>query len=147
MKDECPRGFDQRLISGYIDGELFQQDEQRVRLHLEGCSTCGKLAQELQTLREVTMATKFVVPTDDQWREAPRSAGSRLFRGLGFVLVGIWLAATLAFAGWELATGPAQPLEKLLVFGGGLGIGLLFLSVLLDRIRSARTDRYKGVER
>jgi anti-sigma factor RsiW len=147
MKDECPRGFDQRLISGYIDGELFQQDEQLVRLHLEGCSTCGKLAQELKALREVTMATKFVVPTDDQWREAPRSAGSRLARRLGFVLVAIWLVAMLAFAGWELATGPAQPLEKLMVFGGSLGIGLLFVSVLLDRVRSARTDRYKGVER
>jgi len=147
MKDECPQGFDQRLISGFIDGELFQQDEQRVRLHLEGCPACGELAQELQTLREVTMATKFVVPTDDQWREAPRSAGSRWARGLGFVLVVIWMVAMLAFAGWELATGPAQPFEKAMVFGGGLGIGLLFVSVLLDRIRTARTDRYKGVER
>jgi len=38
-------------------------------------------------------------------------------------------------------------LEKLLIFGGLTAFGLLFLSVLIDRIKAARTDRYWGVEK
>ena len=43
---------------------------------------------------------------------------------------------------------PSEPLfEKILVFGLFLGIALLFLSVLSERIRESRTDRYKGVQK
>jgi predicted anti-sigma-YlaC factor YlaD len=147
MTQGCPQGFERRLLSGFLDRELTQQDEQRVRLHAEACASCRRLLQELQTLREVTMGTQFEEPTDEQWREAPRSPGSRVARGMGWTLVVAWLIACVAFAGWEVVTSPARPIEKLLMFCGGLGIGLLFLSVLLDRIRGARSDRYKGVER
>jgi hypothetical protein len=38
-------------------------------------------------------------------------------------------------------------LEKTLIFGGLAAFGLIFLSVLLDRIKTARTDRYREVEK
>ena len=37
--------------------------------------------------------------------------------------------------------------ERLLVFGGLSALALLFCSVVLDRIASARTDPYREVER
>jgi hypothetical protein len=34
-----------------------------------------------------------------------------------------------------------------LVVSGLAGLGLLFVSVLLDRLRSAKTDRYRRVDK
>lgn len=36
---------------------------------------------------------------------------------------------------------------KLVVFGGWTGFGLLFLGVLLDRLKAMKTDRYREVEK
>ena len=42
--------FDEALLSGYLDSELTQGDEQRVRLHLEGCAACKSEIEELRKL-------------------------------------------------------------------------------------------------
>ena len=38
------------LLSGYIDGELTQQQAQRVRIHCERCDAC---TEELERLEEL----------------------------------------------------------------------------------------------
>lgn len=143
----CGRSFPEELISGYLDGALTQTDEQRVRLHLEDCSACRALYDELASLRETTMKTRFVLPADDQWDERPRGAVSRIFRGTGWVLTVAWLVAVAAFAAWQLATGPANALEKLTVFAGVAAVAVLFLSVLIDRLRALPGDRYRRVDK
>lgn len=147
MTDRCPTSFDQSLISGHLDGELTQAAEQRVRLHLEECSHCRALFDELQTMREAAMSTRFVEPSDDQWDERPHGFSSRLSRTLGWLLTAVWLVVVAGFGLWHLWQSPEGLFEKLLVFGGLTAFGLLFLSVLIDRISSARTDRYRGVEK
>ena len=93
------------------------------------------------------MTTDFPVPTDDEWREAPRSVGSSWARRLGWILVVVWILG----AGWlaieAFVEGSAAWYEKALIgalFGGGL---LLLVSVLLDRLKALKTDRYGGVEK
>ena len=143
----CPKNFDQSLISGYLDRELTQAAEQRVRVHLEDCAACRALYEELATLREATMTTTFKEPDDSQWDERPRSLGSGLSRGLGWMIAILWLALTAGYGLWAAWTGTENLVEKLLVFGGVAGFALLFLSVLLDRIRASRSDRYREVQR
>lgn len=147
MNTPCHRTFEEALLSGFVDGELTQADEQRVRLHLEDCPRCRGLVRELQELREVAMASKFSEPNPTEWGELPRGRASTLFRSLGWVLLAVWTAATAAYAVWQVAAGPEGLAVKVLVFGGVAGLVLLLVSVLLDRLRAARTDRYKGVQR
>ena len=146
-EDRCPRGLPEELLSGYLDRALSQGRSQRVRLHLEDCDHCRRLYDEMQELREVTMSTRFVVPPDDQWREVPRSSTSRFLRGTGWLLVLVWLAAAGAYGLWLLITAPGHAWEKAFVFTGLSGAGMLFLSILLDRLKVLKTDRYRGVER
>ena len=40
------------LLSGFVDGELTQQDRQRVSLHCETCDQCRENLADLQALRE-----------------------------------------------------------------------------------------------
>jgi anti-sigma factor RsiW len=143
----CGRRFPEEQISGYLDGALTQAEEQRVRLHLEDCAACRALHDELATLRETTMKTRFVLPADDQWDERPRGGWSRLFRGTGWTLTVAWIAAVALFAAWQLATGPESPWEKLTAFAGVAAVVVLFASVLLDRLRALPGDPYRGVKK
>ncbi len=144
---DCPLGFPEELLSGRLDGELTQAEDQRVRIHLEDCSSCRRTYEELSELREASMTTSFPTPPDDPWDERPKSAGSGLLRGAGWVLLIVWLVAVTAFGLWQWITHPATLWERFLVFAGVSGLVLLFLSVLFDRLRDAKTDRYRRIEK
>ncbi len=144
---ECRRAFDESLLSGYVDRQLTQGDEQRVRLHLEECPACRALVDDLRQLREVTMDTRFETPLDDGWSEAPRGALSRLFAGAGWAVLVAWIVGVTGFAVGQLWSGPESLAEKLIAFGAVSGFALLFLSVLLDRIRTWKTDPYRRVQK
>ncbi|MFV2074132.1 MAG: anti-sigma factor [Thermoanaerobaculales bacterium] len=143
----CPCAFDETLISGYLDAELTQAADQKVRVHLEDCADCRSLLDELKKLREATMSTEFRNPDDTQWNERPRGTVSRLARGTGWILTAFWAVTVAAYALWEFWRAPTHPVERLLVVGGLSALTLLFVSVLLDRIKSARTDPYREIEK
>ena len=139
--------FDEALISGYLDGELTQQDEQMVRLHLEDCADCRSLEHDMQRLRKATMTTEFNVPEDAQWDESPRSGISGWFRRVGWLATIVWAVALTGWLVWLIVTETENWFEASLWFGAIAGAGLLFLSVLFDRIRDRRTDPYRKVEK
>ena len=144
---EVQHGFDEELISGYLDGELSQGEEQRVRLHLEDCPECRAMTEELNRLKEVTMTTEFRVPDDTQWDETPRGRGSGFFRNFGWLILVAWVVGTLGYGLWQMATDTEELFEVVIVFGAWLGFGLVFLSVLIDRLKTRKTDRYRRVEK
>jgi len=59
----------------------------------------------------------------------------------------IWLVGLSAFGLWQFITSPENLLEKLLVVGGVAGFVLLFVSILLDRLKDSKTDRYRRVQK
>ena len=147
MTDPCPHDFDQSLISGMLDHELRQSDEQRVCLHLEDCSHCRALYEELQELREATMSTRFSEPDDSQWDERPRGGASWSAFGLGWLTAVVWIVALSSYGLWQFWQGSANLMERVLVFGGLSAFALLFISVLIDRLQTARDDPYREVQK
>ena len=147
MIDRCPASFDETLISGHFDGELTQSAEQKVRIHLEDCEHCRSVLGELRTLRETTMSTEFHTPADAQWDERPQTGLSLAARGTGWIVAIVWAVFFGGFALWQFWQGSANLFERILVFGGLSALALLFTSVLLDRLRAARTDPYREVEK
>jgi hypothetical protein len=147
MPEPCGRTFDAALLSGYIDRVLTQADEQRVRVHIEDCSSCRAEVEEMARLKEVTMSSRFQVPADDQWSEKPRGVASGLAFGLGWTFVLVWGAAVGAFALWSFVISEEDLGTKLMTFAPVAGIVLLFLSVLIDRLKAMKTDRYRGVQK
>jgi predicted anti-sigma-YlaC factor YlaD len=144
---EAKHEFDEALISGYIDGELTQRDDQRVRLHLEDCVQCRNIAGEMRKLKEATMTSDFQVPEDTQWDEKPRGSVSGFLSNFGWMIAIAWVVAIIGFVIWQVATDAENLLEAVLVFGLWLGFGLVFLSVLIDRLKTYRTDPYRRVEK
>ena len=67
--------------------------------------------------------------------------------GLGWLLIVVWLAGVSAFGLWQFWTSDEPILGKLMAVAVPSGMVLLFLSVLIDRIKAMRTDRYRGVQK
>ena len=150
MPESCGRTFDEAQLSGYLDGALTQADEQRVRVHLEDCARCRGELDAMRDLRATTIGSRFRVPEEDEWPEAPRTGGSRWARRLGWVLVLAWaagLAGVGLYAAWMFLTAEGAWLPRALAAAGWTGGGLLLLSVLLDRLRTMKSDRYREVQR
>lgn len=145
MPDPCGRTFDEALLSGYVDRALVQRDGQRVRLHLERCARCRAVVADLRAVREATMTSRFETPRDDEWPETPRTASGRLLVGLGWPVVAAWAVLLGGYALWGAWRETDHLVERLLLLGGVTGFGLLFAGVLLDRLKAAKTDRYRGV--
>jgi predicted anti-sigma-YlaC factor YlaD len=140
--------FDEALISGYLDRELTQGDEQRVRLHLQGCAPCRQIADELRLVKEATMSTTFPVPEDTQWDERPRNALSRGLQILGWLLAIAWAVGLVAFLIWQAVTeGESIRLEALLGVVPVVAVGSIFLSALIDRVQTHKTDPYRKVKK
>jgi predicted anti-sigma-YlaC factor YlaD len=144
---EQPHGFDEALISGYLDGELVQQDDQRVRLHLEGCAECRAIADGMRKVKEATMTSEFQIPEDTQWDEKPRGSISAFVSRFGWTIAIVWVVAIVGYGIWQVATDAENLLEAVLVFGLWAGFGLVFLSVLIDRLKTFKTDPYRRIEK
>ncbi|MDX1501902.1 MAG: zf-HC2 domain-containing protein [Thermoanaerobaculia bacterium] len=147
MTNGCRREFEDSLLTGFLDAVLTQGDEQRVRLHLEECSTCRKEVEEMRSLRELTLSTRFRPPPDDGWDETPRGGVSRLSLRVGWAVLLIWLVGVFGFALGQVWSDADSLGERLLLFGGLLGGLLVLLSVLIDRLKSLKDDRYRRVKK
>src|SRR5690554_3827310 len=60
----CPENV-LHLMDDYLDGDISQNDERQLREHLESCSDCRKLYQELsKTIAFVQSASHIQAPAD-----------------------------------------------------------------------------------
>jgi len=143
----CGRRFDESLLSGYLDGALTQQERQQVSLHLEACPHCRAELDDLSSLRAAARGTAFALPADDEWGELPRTAGTRALRLGGWTLILVWLAVVVGSGLVELMRAAVPAWERVAVAGVVAGLTLLLLSVLLDRLRELRHDRYRRIQK
>ena len=147
MSQRYETHFEEAMLSGYLDGELTQADQQRVRLHLEDDPVARALVAEMRRIREAARTTDLAAPGDEEWDESPRTSRSHWLRRSGWFLVIGWAIALLGLALWGLFFGPDAWWEKLLAVTVVAGPVLLLLSVLVDRMKVMKHDRYRRVER
>ncbi len=135
-------------LTGYLDRELTQQEAQRVEVHLSTCSRCQAVLEELRRAQQMTGSLPIRQPSAEEWQIMESRILERATRKLGWLILVAWLGATCAYALYQLAASPSEPWAvKILFFGILAGVGLVFFSVLLERLRELRTDRYRGVQK
>ena len=135
------------LLSGYIDGELTQQQQQRVRVHCERCESCADELERLTELREAVRKSRLSLLGEDTWREHMNEPTVRITRSVGWLL---FIAGILAIAGiavYEFVIDTSMPLHiKVISALVWVGLGALLVSVLRQRLIERKSDRYKDVE-
>jgi len=135
------------LVSGYIDGELTQQQRQRVELHCDSCAACRQELEDLKRLRDDVGKSRLSEFGEDKWRETMDDPAVKVSRGIGWLFL---IGGALAIGGivlYSFVTDPTLELHMKLIIGaiyGGLAV--LFISVLRQRLIERKTDKYKDVE-
>jgi anti-sigma factor RsiW len=136
------------MLSGFIDGELTQQDQQRVRLHCVNCADCRGELERLEDMRKRVGQATLSKLDRDVWREKMDDNAVKTTRGAGWLLLIGGALIGGGFLAWEVFSG-ASELSTLgkVIFGGIYGgLLLLFISVLRQRLIERKTDKYKDVE-
>jgi hypothetical protein len=135
------------LLSGYIDGELTQQQQQRVRIHCEACPACAQELEQLEKIRHEVGKSRLSPLGEDIWREHMKEPTVELTRGLGWIL---FIAGVLGISGigvYEFVIDTGMDTHIKVVTGlVWLGLGALLVSVLRQRLIERKSDRYKDVE-
>jgi anti-sigma factor RsiW len=128
----------------YLDGELPADRAREVEAALEMDT---ELRREYILFRRMKsdlaeMGTDMRTPLT-AWDEVNR----RLTRPAGWTLFLVGLAVWLAYAVYAFITGPEALWEKLAAGAVLVGLAMLFLSVVIDRLRDLKTDPYKEIQR
>ena len=134
-------------LSGYVDGELTQQQRQRIDVHCAGCAECARDLRELKELRESVGNARLSSKNRDVWREMMNDTTVQRSRGIGWLLLIGGILACLGIGMFMFLFDPSIGLvEKLIASAIYGGLALLFYSVLRQRLIERKTDKYKDVE-
>lgn len=134
-------------LSGFIDGELTQQERQFVTLHCEVCADCRENLDRLRELRNRIGTAGLSEVGEDKWRESIDDSTVQLTRGIGWLsfIVGLLIVVGIALVGFLFSDDISVGM-KLLMFAVYGGLAALFFSVLRQRLIERKTDKYKDVE-
>ncbi len=142
MTQPCERY--QVLISGYLDGELSSEDRSDLEAHLDACTACRRECDAMQRLA-VGTAAAFAreAPPEDVWDGFVNGVYNRLERRSGWLALTAGALLLPVYGIYHFLAGEwANALVKVLIAAPIIGLGILFVSVLRQRLRAARTDRY-----
>jgi anti-sigma factor RsiW len=134
-------------LSGFVDGELTQQQRQWVEVHCRDCAECRRDLDELRALRERLGKARLSEMGEDRWREEMNDSTVTTTRTLGWLL---FVVGALAIGAWVVFAFLSDPgvglgIKAMFVaFYGGLAV--LLISVLRQRLIEHKTDKYKDVE-
>ncbi|MBN1550956.1 zf-HC2 domain-containing protein [bacterium] len=142
----------QKMIMGYLDGELDPVEIAELETHLNNCDRCRSELESFKQINKVADTTHVFSLEDKFWEGYWAGIYNRLERKLGwfftvsgglivFIGIIIWLISDIIF-------NPAQPIwVRMGIPVSILGLGVLLVSVIRERIRAFRMERYKDVRR
>ena len=134
-------------LSGYIDGELTQQQRQWVELHCDSCAQCARDLRDLRALRKEIGETRLSEVGEDNWREHLNDSTVKATRSIGWLLLIGGFLAIGGIAIFAFVTDPDIELHMKLIIGAiYVGFAGLFFSVLRQRLIERKSDKYKDVE-
>ena len=136
-----------QLLMALLDGELAPAERAELETHLADCRECRAELDGFRRLKEVTDMVRFEEPDDAVWASYWHGIYNRLERGLGWILLSLGAIVLLAYGTFRLVEGLfADPTVALLVkvgVGAGLlGIVVLVVSLVRERLFGLRSDRY-----
>jgi predicted anti-sigma-YlaC factor YlaD len=140
------------LMMAHFDGEISAANESRLKEHLKGCAACRKAFDEYGRL--VTASRDMEPPkvSEEEWDMYWTNVYNRMERSaawtavtIGFIAVAGYL--TYLLAAWLSAAQAVPCWAKVAIVVLALGVVVLFLSVLREKMSLRKTDKYKGVQR
>jgi len=135
-----------------LDDELDKDKMKDVIDHLETCKKCSDDYASIKKVKEITGKMTFKKLPEFYWDDYWNHIYNRLERGLSWIFVSLGAIIILCFTVWKfldifIAKQNIHPLLKAGIFIFFIGIIILIISVLREKIMVRRVDKYKEIER
>jgi hypothetical protein len=140
------------LMMGYLDNELSAESRRRFEEHVAGCSECAEELKEFKRLKAITDEVTLVEPEDRMWQDYWSGVYNRIERGVGWIVFSVAAILLTVYGGFRAIEAIIRDPKVEMLFKAGLlallvGLAILFVSVLRERIYFWKRDRYKDVRR
>ncbi len=147
--------FDEEIglqVMAYLDGELSPKEAEQVRKNIEADERYKKAMQSLLEIKEATSEMKLKKLPEMYWDDYWKHVYNRIERGISWILISIGAIILLSFGVWQffksvLDDQSMHPILKAGIFILMIGILVLIVSILREKLMIRKIDKYRGVER
>lgn len=141
MPNDCDRY--QPMISGYLDKELDEESRRKLERHMAECPKCKADYEKMARIVAAADRLRIEIPPDEVWDSFILGAYNRIERKTGWVAFIIGVAVLAVLGVFLFVVEPwASALVKILIAVPVVGLLVIFISVLRERIFLAKVDRY-----
>ncbi len=140
------------LMMAYLDGELDEEQRKNFEAHLSQCEVCQKALEEFTDLKGLTDSITLSEPEDRIWEQYWDHVYNRAERSMGWMIFSISGILLLIYGGLKLiehvlADSHVAMFCKVCLVSFVIGVAVLFVSILRERLHFWKSDRYKDVRR
>jgi predicted anti-sigma-YlaC factor YlaD len=134
------------LMMASLDGEISPRERESLERHLASCVECRREFTELAGVSHLVGSVGLPRPSEEEMMKYWPSVYARIERGVGWGLLVMGLCIWVGYGVFAFLTNPMmEALTKLLVALPIVGLLVLLVSVLRERIHVSKGERYGGV--
>ena len=130
-------------VMRFIDGEMDAPERRNFERHLESCESCRMVLEEMTALKEVTDTMKIAELPEAVWEKYWTGIYNKVERSVAWFLFIVGSTIICSYSIYRVIVDPGMDniirLGVVLVF---IGLAVLFLSVLREKITVNKKDRY-----
>jgi predicted anti-sigma-YlaC factor YlaD len=143
---ECGRY--RELMMASLDDEICAEDRAALESHLAECSDCRREFEQLKKVSELVDGIELQRPSEEDMMRYWPSVYAKIERGAGWSLLLIGAVIWVGYGVFLFITDPSVgSLTKFLIALPIVGLLVLLISVIRERVVVGRTERYKEVQR
>lgn len=140
------------LLTAYADGELDEEGRREVEKRLAESEDLRRELESMKKVKSLTSHMQLAQPEEEVWKMYWNQVYNRIERGIGWILLSIGAIILLSFGAFhfvqDFLRDPEPPLiMKIGVSTATLGVIILLVSVLRERLFIRKTERYKEIVR
>jgi hypothetical protein len=140
------------MMMGYLDNELDEEQRKKFEEHLKGCPECIRELKYFKDIKVITDEVTLIEPEDKLWHDYWSGIYNRIERCTGWIFFSIAAIILIIFGGFKAIEEVIENPEVEFIFKLGLvlliiGIAILLVSVMRERLYFRKKDRYKDVRR
>jgi hypothetical protein len=135
-----------------LDGELNAVERKELERLLDADPRLRDEWNRLSKVKEVTQSMALRKPPDEVWEDYWASVYSRLERGVGWILVSVGGIVLVSYGAWQGVQALIADVDmpwflKGAILATTIGLVVLFVSVLREKLFIRASDPYKDIQR
>lgn len=149
-----PPGLDRirQLMMAALDEEVSAAEVEELNRALEADAQLKEEWLRLKRAKEVTSMMQVRTPPEEVWGRFWQDVYNRVERGVGWILFSLGLVTLIGYGMWQavgnlLADTDAPFAIKIAFFAILIGMVILIVSVVREKLFTRRHDAYKEIER